>query len=163
MTIAIQAAGPIPQQPFSPFPQEVLDQTAFWLREFSLAFHEEVPRELHVGLGEGGNPEFHPDFLAYIDRPCKKRSCHNLHCTHDQDTLFPSPRRRTTQAFRKLRRVAPREYDVLRLLCVYGLSIHEVAERLTERAVRLGKPERYGEAAVIVLTISGVDKLMRYW
>ena len=171
MTVAVPITGPVPVpaqvEDFDAFPPDVLERTAFWLREFSLAWHSEAPIKIHTGLRDvdgGGGPAFHPDFINYIDRPCKRRTtCFDLHCNHDQDDPAWDPRRRTTRAFRKLKETAPREFDALYLVCRHGLSISEVAAQLTARAIRIDKPERYGNAAVLMLVISGIDKVVRWW
>jgi hypothetical protein len=164
------AALPIPSSEaptFSSFPKEELEKTAYWLREFSLAWNSEVPIKLHTGLrfiDGGGSPAFDPAFLAYIDRPCKRRWCHDLNCRHDRDDILDRDNRhRTTKAFRKLKESTPREFDALYLICRHGLTLEEAGEKLTERAIRLGKPERYGVAAVLILVMSGIDKLVRWW
>jgi hypothetical protein len=52
---------------------------------------------------------------------------------------------------------------VLYSLCVLHQSINGTAEFLNSRAIRLDKPERYQRAGVILLAISGVDKLRSYY
>jgi hypothetical protein len=42
-------------------------------------------------------------------------------------------------------------------------SLNGTADFLTTRAVRLDKPERYDRTAVIILAVSGVDKLRSYY
>lgn len=168
MTLAVTMEGAVPPRPSYQLPDEVIERTAYWLREFSLAWHSEVPVKIHEGLRSllvdgGGAPAFTKEFLEFIDRPCKRKWCHNLNCDHDNADEYLNPRRRTKRAFRRLRKVAPREWDVVYLMCAYGLSVKDVADRLTARAIRLNKPERYGEAAVLLLAVSGIDKVVTYW
>ena len=152
-------------QPKGSFAKDILEQTAYWLREFSLAWHEEVPAKIHEGLRSlkvdgGGGPAFTREFRDYIDRPCRRKYCYDLNCNHDAED---TPKLRTTRAFRRLRREAPREFDALYLICRHGLTIPEAAAALTERAVRLDKPERYDSGGILVLVVAGVDKLVKYW
>lgn len=156
------AAEPAEQQPV--IPDHVLRYTASWIREFSLDFHRETPLKLHSSAtDDGGGPSFHPDFIRYIDRPCRKEDCYDLRCKHGQNPRNPDSRLRTTRAFRKLRRQAPREFDVLYLICAHQMTLKDVSKALTDRAIRIGKPERYDEGGVLVLAVLGVDKLVKWW
>lgn len=148
-----------PMQTAQVFPEDLVVRTARWLREFAVNWHQELPQQIHLRdeIAEGGAPEFHPDFLAVIDRPCRKPNCYKLTCTHNQNAK--NPRVMTQKAFNRLRRVAPREFDVLYLFCARGLTFNEIADKLTERAVRLKKPERYSVTDVLALAISGSDKV----
>lgn len=157
------------------FPTALLTETARWIRECAQSWHGEVPQQIHsTEIDEGGAREFSYDFLAYVDRVCyrdcrkpaceieDRHRCHDLSCTHGQ-WRDPDPRVRTRSAFKKLRHAAPREFDALYLICARGLTFAETAEQLTERAIMLGKPERYDERSVLILAVSGIDKIQRYW
>lgn len=148
----------------SVIPQKLVVQAAYWIREFSLDLHRELPQRIHGFDHDGYGVIFHPEFIEYIDRPCKRgKRCHDLACTHDMLSSDPPPRKKATRAFRNLRQMAPREFDVMWLMCVKGLSLPEVATALTDRAIRLGKPERYSEISVLLLTIAGIDKLLGWY
>lgn len=121
-------------------------------------WHGEVPIKIHgADTALDGSPQWHPDFSNWIEReefegnpeaPRKRQ--------HDQ-------RIRTTRAFRKLRKKAPREFDVLYSIVVHRLSLEDLAEAMTERAIRLNKPERYTPAGILILTVSAVDKMIGWW
>jgi hypothetical protein len=155
---SIDMAMAAPETP--PLPEELIAQTAFWIREFALELHAETPHKLHGQSHDGYGLEFHPEFIRYVDRPCRRANCFDLACTHglNSPTNAP-PRQRATRSFRRLRREAPREFDVLWMMCVHGVSISGVAAALNARAKRLDKPERYSEATVLVLAVSGIHKL----
>lgn len=161
MTIlAVMEAEETPDQ----LPRAVLEHTAFLIREFSREWHREVPEQIHSGqIDEGGNPAFHPDFLAYVDRPCHRKDCFNVRCNHGMRSIHPDSRVRVTRAFRRLRVEAPREFDALYLICRHYLSLSEVAERLTERAISLGHPQRYDETGVMLLAVSAAHKIEQWW
>jgi hypothetical protein len=63
---------------------------------------------------------------------------------------------------RNLRKVAPREYDVMRRAFT-GESVEQISEWLNERAIRGGHPERYSLKDTVVLLASGADKLAVWW
>lgn len=164
------------EEPYS-FPPEVLTATATWIRQFSLAWHSETPQTINTSQFEGDGLQFSPEFIGWIERPCdgrawcsnpkceiepRKHHCHDLSCSHGM-RRYNDPRHRTHRAFRRLRRAAPREFDAMYLLCAQGMSFGDVARAMTERAIRINKPERYSEGSVLVLAISAVDKLSRWY
>lgn len=67
-----------------------------------------------------------------------------------------------SRILRKLRKASPREFDALYMYCVIGMNVHLIAESLTERAIRLGKPERYDYDSVWMLLIAAVDKARKW-
>lgn len=140
-----------------------LQQTAQWLQFFADEWMNEVPLNVHsraVDDGHGlGGLAFHADFIRWLGPICKCNTC----IQEEKKRRNSDSRTRTTKAFRKLRKVAPREFDVLYSLCVLRNSINGTAEFLTARAIRLDKPERYNRAGVLLLAISGVDKLRSYY
>lgn len=160
------------------FPRDVIQQTSMWIRTFALSWHSEIPIRIHKSdTDDGGAPEYHNDFASWIERPCGGRAwcsnpnctveggkhrCHDLNCSHGMER-FVDARHRTHRAFRKLRRVAPREFDAMYLLCAKSLSMEEVAAAMTDRAIRIHKPERYSPSSVLVLAVSAVDKLSRWF
>lgn len=178
-TIAAQVQLPMPISAAEPvsFPPDVLRSTAQWIRHFTLSWHSEIPMQLHTReIDAGGAPELDQDFVNWIERPCNGRSwcskptceivgrhrCHDMKCSHSVNRIV-DPRHRTHRAFRRLRRAAPREFDTVYMLCARALSFQEVAAALTERAIRLGKPERYSDGSVLVLAVSAIDKLSKWY
>ena len=141
------------------FPPEVMKHVAFWLRVFMEEWHGEVPLKIHSWeLGRDGAPQWHPDFARWIEREdeAEERRRNREHRQTDA-------RIRTTRAFRKLRKTAPREFDVLYCLVVHRMRLNEIAESMTARAIRLGKPERYTPTSVLILTVSAVEKVAGWW
>lgn len=136
---------------------------------FAAEWRMEIPPKIHAygtdsGHGLGG-PAFHPEFINWLgpiphdcsDDECRReRERNNAGRNHDART-------RTTRCFRKIRRMAPREFDVLYLLCVNGYTVDEVAATLTERAIRLMKPERYDRTSVFYLLFSALDKAVKFY
>ena len=151
------------EAPTPALPPDLLAQTAYWIREFALDLHRELPQKLHGYDHDGNGVVFHPEFIAYIDRPCRRESCHDLACSHNMRMIDPPQRQQATRAFRRLRKEAPREFDVLWMMCVHGVPIPDVATALTERAIRLEKPERYSESTILLLAISGVHKIQTWY
>jgi hypothetical protein len=142
----------------------ILEHTAFLIREFSREWHREVPEKIHSGqIDEGGNPAFHPDFIAYVDRPCHRKDCFNAGCNHGMRSVHPDSRVRVTRAFRRLRVEAPREFDALYLIARHNYTLSDVARRLTDRAIALGHPQRYDETGAMLLTVSAAHKVEQWW
>ena len=161
MTIlAAVTIASVPPQPI--FPADVIEHASRFLRDLATSWHEEVPIQIHSGaIDAGGAPEFHPAFQSFIERDCRKPGCYDLHCRHGQDR--PNPRKKAHKALGKLRRVAPREFDALYLLVAHSMTFDDVAAALTERSIRLDKPERYDESDVLVLVVSAIDKVQGWW
>jgi hypothetical protein len=170
------------------FSKAKLDETSFWLAQFREDWRLETPIRIHgFGVDDGhglGGPPFHPEFEHYLGPICfcgRKAQCapgcrvsvggrHLTTCDPGCPTervpkrsRNTDSRLRTTRAFRKLRRVAPREFDVLYLMCALDSSFEATQDALNQRALRLGKPERYGIAETLLLVVSGVDKVRHYW
>jgi hypothetical protein len=143
---------------------EELQETAQWLQFFSDEWMEETPLAINthsVDDGHGlGGPAFNPDFIRWLGPICK---CNDCIQAAKRGPRNGDSRIRTTRAFRKLRKVAPREFDVLYSLCVLHNSINGTADFLTKRAIRLNYPQRYDRLSVILLSMSGVDKLRSYY
>jgi len=139
-------------------PADVLASTAKWMVDFREYWHDEVPIQIHTGsFGEGGTPQWHPDFqrwlgVDYYGRRSDERWVKN-----------PEVRVRTTRAFRKLRKKAIREYEVCYRIIVLGEPIEETRAWLNERAIRNAKADRYGTLETMLLLVSGVEKLVAWW
>ena len=112
---------------------------------------------------------FSADFIRYVgylqcaDPTCKECRIERLKDRRETGWRNPESRLRATRAFRKLRRTAPREFDALYLYCINRYDVPQVAKALTERAIRLGHPERYDGVAVFLLMLSGIDKVIKSW
>lgn len=151
-------------------PKQQLHRAATWLRELANDWKGEVPLRLHEKgvYGLGSAPPFSPEFISYIGRlECKVPGCRQCFAARKEkkDDYYrnPEPRHRATKAFRKLREVAPREFDVLYLYCVRGYTVTDIVVALNERAERIEKPERYNNVSVLLLLLSGVDKTLQWW
>lgn len=158
MTIAA-ALGPAPPAPPQPiFPRDKLKEIAFWLRVFIEDWHGEVPLRIHGrDTGHDGAPGWHYEFENWIEREEFEGNREGVRKRQRDQRI------RTTRAFRKLRKKAPREFDVLYSIVVHQMSITELSVAMTERAIRLDKPERYTPAAILILTVSAVDKMIGWW
>jgi hypothetical protein len=141
-----------------------------WTGEVPIRIHESG-HDKHYGLGS--SPPFSSEFVGYIGG----LTCKNEHCSRcrlkrlaqpeDNEDGYETQRNnhrvRTTRAFRKLRRFAPLEYDVLWMAVMYHLTVKEITERLNDRAILKGYPERYSLADVAVLAVAGIDKVSRWY
>lgn len=141
------------------------------ISEWAVDYNGEIPRRIHAShhgqhYGLGSAPPFAPEFTRYMDRLlCDRPNCKT--CREDIPVYIEGAqykekhndeRTRVTRAFRKLRRAAPLEFDVL-YLAVRGSTVAEIAAKLTARAIKNDKPERYDITAVTLLAIVGVDKV----
>lgn len=152
--------------------EEEIRQTQYWLGEWGRDYRGEIPTRIHAGsygqhFGLGAAPPFAPEFINYIGRlNCERNDCKT--CREDLPIYLEGEeyrakhsdeRTRVTRAFRKLRRAAPLEFDVLYLAVMHGLSVQDIAESLTARAVKGGHPERYDVSTVTILAVAGADKV----
>jgi len=151
-------------------------ETQRLLGQWGKDYRGEVPSRIHAGaygqhFGLGSAPPFAPEFINYIGRlNCKDPRCKS--CREDLPVYLEGEeyrakhsdeRTRVTRAFRKLRRAAPLEFDVLYLAVMHGLSVIEIADSLTKRAIKGGHPERYDQAAVTLLAVAGADKVSAWF
>lgn len=120
---------------------------------FASKWQEEIPGRMHQqSIGADGTPSWTGEFYSWMSRGPWWRG----------DESPASSRLRITRAMRNLRKVAPREYDVLRR-AFNGESVEQICEWLNERAIRGGHPERYSMKDAVVLLVSGVDKLAAWY
>lgn len=136
-----------------------------WQMETPMRIHGR--NEFGSWLDNGGGPAFSAEFSRWI---AESEEDHGR--SSDRGPYHNSPARlRVTRAFRRLRQRAPREYDVMHALCVRNpvrraadlpAALERVARDLTQRAIRLGKPERYTAEGVLILAISACGKLERW-
>jgi hypothetical protein len=155
-------------------PKEVQDAQR-WLTYIGGDFTGEIPSRIHEqgrgqAYGLGSSPPFSPEFIGYIGT----LACKNEHCSRcrkratevarsDTFAYHSNERTRTTRAFRKLRRHAPLEFDALNLAVKYHLNVAEITDKLNERAITKGFEDRYTQAGVAVLIMSGIGKLQAWW
>lgn len=138
-----------------------------WISQISRDWSGEVPLRIHSrDTDTAGNPEFHPAFVSYVGHlECADAACGE--CRHERARLHNRANRnnrsRATKALRKVRKVAPKEHDAVYSVCVLGLSIAETAERFNANSAAKGYPERYTEAGVTILVLSGIDKVIHFW
>lgn len=162
------------------FTEEEIAHARRMIRYFALEWYSEIPTKIHQAraFDEGGAPEYTSDFYSYIDDAMKSKGREERpRRVHDID----NPKRKVTQAFRTLRKRAPREWDAMRCLVVidqvgrhasprdeekleeqFESSLRATAIRFNERAERLNKEERYSRDEVLLLVISAVEKLSRW-
>ena len=148
----------------------------FWLSRIFADYNNEIPRRIHSRdhgqqYGLGLAPPFAPEFISYIGR----LNCKDPHCKSCREDIpvyieaeeykkkHSNQRTRVTRAFRKLRRAAPIEFDVLYMAVIRGKTGVEIADALNERAIAGGHPERYDLQAVAVLAVLGTDKISAWY
>lgn len=139
-------------------PTDILETTAKWMVDFRDYWHDELPTQIHSGsYGEGGTPEWHPDFNRWLGIDYNGRR------SDERWQKNPEERVRTTRAFRKLRKKAVREYEVCYRIIILGEPIEGTCTWLNERAIRNQKEDRYGTLETMLLLISGVQKMVSWW
>jgi len=160
------------------FSDDEIDRARGVLKFFAQDWTGEVPMRIHESghnshWGLGSSPPFAPEFIGYIGG----LTCRNEHCTkcrkaqtstprdgeNYSSTRRANPRARTTRVFRKLRKHAPLEYDVLWMTVMYHLDINQIMDRLNDRAIEKGYPERYRKSDVAILIIAGLDKAAKWF
>lgn len=157
----------------APFTEAEINETRFWLARFASEWREEVPMRIHesghgTSYGLGSSPPFAPEFISYIGKlHCGQEGC--TECAEldrrIKQTNFrhSNERTRTSKAFRKLRAVAPLEFDVLYLATQQRLTVVQITDRLNARAEARDLPDRYTSEDVAILALSGYDKLKRWY
>lgn len=146
-------------------------QYAYWLSEYRQDWRGEVPTRLHEKgtFGLGSAPPFSSEFIGYVGFiECKQPGC--SHCAKQRARVHrqkhfrhDDSRYRTSKAFRKLRSVAPREFDALYMYCVLGFTTFDIARSMNEEMARKQKDERFFPESIALLLYSGVDKAMGWW
>lgn len=143
-------------------PPSKLREWNHFIGQIRLDWNGEVPTRIHKHeIDTAGNPEFDDAFVSYIGYLfCQDPTCPE--CRSERRKLHnrqnPESRTRATRAFNKLRRVAPREFDVVYSVCILGRSLdHMVAQLTRENGVA------YTDADALVLLYSGIDKIVHFW
>lgn len=152
-----------------------LDMILWWMHQFAKdwTIQGEVPMRIHEsGMGQafglGSAPPFAPEFMGYIgELECKIEGCEECIAKRKRDSDPRSKNRqnrtRTTRAFRKLRRFAPREFDACYMAIVHRQTLAQIAEGMTTRSYARGFDEDYDSGGVLILIVSGMDKLTRWY
>lgn len=139
----------------SPFPAAVLSDTRRWGSFFGEEWIRDFPDQISVKrtLADDGTPQlWQRDFAQWIG-----------------ETDADSDRGRTTRVMRKLRRAAPREYEVCYRAMVMGESVEDITIWLNERALRnniplpVGAKVHYQTKDTVALIICGVEYARTYW
>lgn len=134
------------------FSSDVMRDMVHWLSVFRIEWYQEVPQRLHSrDIDDGGAPQWHPEFLYWLTR--------NKHSQQRN----PAGRLRVTQAMRSLRKVAPRQYEVLYRIMVLNDSVEATTQWLNERAIRHGHPERYRKGDTLAILQAGVDWVSHHY
>lgn len=143
------------------YPAELLDDTAYWARDFAMRWRQEAPLRMHDrDIAGDGTPDWHPDFEKWLTRTEPSRRPPT-----EQDLL----RRRTTTVMRRLRSVSPRAYEVLYRLLMLGDSIESTTTWLNDRAIRNqiplppGQPIHYRQKDTTALIIAGIGYAKAFW
>lgn len=153
-------------------PASKVKKYQYWLHEYRTDWRGEVPSRIHERTpvsGLGSAPPFAPEFIAYIGHiDCGRDGCKECADIRELERRKRSfrrdnPRLRTTRAFRKLRKVAPREFDALYMYCMHDHTPFSIARSMNNEMERKGRPERYSPESVLLLLFSGVDKVMGWW
>lgn len=165
------------------FTKEKLEHTSNQIWFYRESWNDEVPLRIHgFGVDEGhglGGPPLHPEFEKWLGpicfcgrrpeldksgQPIKGTGCPSMKSLERSNPrkYRSDARLRTTRAFRKLRKVAPREFDALYLMTAHHASFETALASLNDRAFRLGKPS-YQPHDLVLLLVSGVDKADAWW
>jgi hypothetical protein len=138
-----------------PFPPSVISEAMHWGLFFSEEWRQDFPDQIHQHrLSGDGTREWAATFSAWLS---------NSPGATDQE------RGRTTRVMRKLRRIAPRAYEVLYRTMVEREPLEETTRWLNERAARNaiplpdGRDVHYRLKDTVALFISGVDYARTYW
>lgn len=132
--------------------REVVTATQRHLHRFIPEWRDEFPMRIHErGFAEDGTPAWTGEFTKWVTRGTRK---------HD-DEDHPETKLRLTRAMRRLRKVAPREHEVVWKV-LSGDTVPDVCAWLNDRAIRGGHPERYSQKDTMVILASGVDKIA-FW
>jgi hypothetical protein len=147
-----------------PIPDAVLAETARWVVDFRDYWRDEIPTRIHGReIGQGGTPEWHPDFARWLGVDYHGPRSDARWADH------PEPRVRTTRAFRKLRKKAIREFEVCYRVVVLGERIEDTCQWLNERATRNaiplpeGRDNHYTLHDATLLLVSGIAKTLSWW
>ena len=133
-------------------PSVALEKATRDLTRFQREWQGEMPLRIHRRMpAADGTPSYTSEFLDWVSRE-----------QLSDDALATDSKLRFTKAMRALRKVAPRECDVVHRVFA-GYSTEEIRDWLNDRAVRGGHRERYSLKDTVVLIVSGADKLAAWY
>ena len=136
------------------FASSVIKEAAHWGTFLGAEWIRDFPDRLHdQGLVPDGTPQrWSAEFSKWLEGAADEGN-----------------RGRTTRVMRKLRRVAPREYEVMYRAMVLGDSFESITAWLNERAIRNNIPlpanrsVHYRIKDAVALFIAGVDYARAHW
>lgn len=136
------------------FPSSVIKEAAHWGSFLGAEWIRDFPDRMHDSglVGDGTPQQWSADFARWISNVADEGN-----------------RGRTTRVMRKLRRVSPREYEVMYRAMVLGESFEAITQWLNERATRnsiplpAGRSEHYRLKDAVALFIAGVDYARAHW
>lgn len=133
-------------------PTSVLETAQRQLVQLAEGYHGEIPNRIHSrDIDRGGAPAWHPQFTFWIT--ISTRTVDN-----------PAPDRpRVKRTMTLLRKLAPREADVVYRALVLGHSPEQIQRWLNTRAIEHGHPERFSIKDVVVLIVSALDKMSAWY
>lgn len=132
---------------------DLLERTGRNIQFFRPELGDELPLKIHQrALAEDGAPQLSGEFVSWLQRGVGFRPDQ-----HPTDAPL-----RLKRAMRMLRKVAPREHDVVWKV-LRGEDVQSIREWLNVRAETQGHPERYSMKDATVLIVSGVDKLAAWY
>ena len=127
---------------------------------------DEVPIRIHSReIDAGGAPEWHPEFLKYLEWSCNcTGSAHDPTCPALRPTRYRASnhkmhRHRLQRALRQLRIIAPAECDIVTLIVKHGLTYEQARDRINEGRNRRSQ-KSYSHDEFLILTIAGCSKLI---
>lgn len=127
------------------FSESVLTHMAHWLSVFATEWHQDIPTKIHGrGVDRGGAPQWTPEFARWMT-------------SSGNNPRNPDGRLRVTRAMRGLRKIAPRQYEVLYRIMVLGESVTGTTVWLNNRAIRGGHPERYRKGDTLAILQSSIN------
>lgn len=142
--------------------QEAIDKAEELLDFFATEYISELPMRIHMsGTDDGhglGGPPFAPEFIKWLDAGSKQEDDKLRRARYRGETAFTDHRQRVTRVFRKIRRVAPREYYVLSLAATKRMTVIQITIAMNKRAEEGNFPERYTVEGVTALLILALDK-----
>lgn len=144
------------------FSENVLRNTNRWAKVFAEEWRSETPIKIHSGkIAPDGSPEWHPDFVRWMSLSESER----------RSTPQPRRRYRTSAVMRRLRKTAPREYEVAYRVLYLGERLEETCQWLNERAKSHAipfpdhRPEgpHYTLKDAVALFIAAVSYVEQHW
>jgi hypothetical protein len=136
------------------FPSSTIKEAAHWGTFLGREWIRDFPDRLHdAGLVDDGTPQrWSNDLSRFLEGAADEGN-----------------RGRTTRVMRKLRRTAPREYEVMYQAMVLGHDFNAITAWLNERALRNNIPlpanreVHYRVKDAVALFIAGVDYARAHW